>query len=326
MTRRSPVTRLAVVAVVAAASLFIAPVHSVAQSDLNANLRTGQQHSFVRELVRISQRASYARRALYAPKSLEFQSHGDSLRYDGRSLAAGDEFSVPVSIWGSAQRDGEPVLHAFDSKRYAFLGGVDINVLEDVLFGLAVGYEQPVSHLDEPNGVTLMPYLAARFLDHWSVDFSGGYASEQFSLTSSERVTGVTSTFDEERWFIKGGAHYLRNYGNLRVLGRAGLLWSTEASMSERASNDAEARSVQVGAELAYQLGRFEPFVVGAYENGYNTSGLVDQSDTLDTSVLGVGLRFFGGNGITGALEYNTYLGRDSYDDDTINFLIRAEF
>ncbi|MEM7254537.1 MAG: autotransporter outer membrane beta-barrel domain-containing protein, partial [Pseudomonadota bacterium] len=296
-------------------------------------------------LIRISERANFALRSLYQPQSLALRPRSDGVSFSGQGLAAGDTFTVPVGIWGSgsytdAEADGDDA--PFDTKRYAFLGGVDVSLLENVLLGLAVGFDRTDTDTNfnrgeqTTDGFTFAPYFAARFLEHWSVDFSIGYSAldiDQFRLapTTDERIN---SDLDAKRWFFSGNANYQRIFGNWILSGRTGITWARDdyddfvESDGTRVEEDSlQLGQVRVGAEVAYAWGQFEPFISGTYENDYKRSR-ANVSNAIDDTggVIGFGLRFFGGNGISGTLEYNTVIGRDDYDEDSINFLFRAEF
>ncbi len=262
--------------------------------------------------------------------------------------AAGDGFAYPFGFWGSFSRtesDNDFVSTAFDSSRYNFLVGGDFSPREGLVMGLALGYEtQDVDTFfnagkQDMDGYTVVPYVAASVGDHSSLDFAFGYSDIN---TKQFRVTGgtlISSSVDSERYFVNGNLTHTRAYGLWNVSGQLGALWAKDVQKAFAESNGTvnTARSFKVGqwrigGEAAYTWGVFEPYARATFQYDFTSTKITfapgvaspkfDQTDVL----AGFGVRYFADNGISGSLEYNTVLGRENYSEDTLQFLIRAEF
>ena len=135
--------------------------------------------------------------------------------------------------------------------------------------------------------------------------------------------------------FAAANLNYGRELDQWLFTGRVGVLWASDEQDSFVESDGTAVGSskfrvgrLKLGAEVARSMGSFEPFAGATYNHSYTqsdapagTSGN-DRSDVL----LGVGVRYFGSESVTGAFEVNTLLGRDNVDEHSLNLLIRADF
>ncbi len=269
-------------------------------------------------------------------------------------MAAGEDFAVPYGFWGSFSRtesEDDFSTTAFDSTRYNFIVGGDFSPREGLIMGLALGYEtQEVDTFfnggqQDVDGYTVVPYLALRVGEHSSLDLSFGYSSvdtDQFRLALVGGLpvgARVSSSVDSERYFFSGNYTTNRTYGNWNLTGQVGGLWAKDAqdAFSESngtaiASSNFKVGQWRIGGEAAYAWEAFEPYARGTFQYDFTRTKVAfapgvaapksDRSDVL----AGFGVRYFANNGISGSLEYSTVLGRENYSEDTIQFLIRAEF
>ncbi len=269
-------------------------------------------------------------------------------------MAAGEDFAFPYGFWGSFSRtDSEDDFSttAFDSTRYNFIFGGDFSPREGLIMGLALGYEtQEVDTYfnggqQDVDGYTVVPYLALRLGEHYSLDLSFGYSSvdtDQFRLALVGGLpvgAQVSSAVDSERYFFSGNLTTNRAYGNWNLSGQVGGLWAkdvqdafSESNGTAVAGSNFKVGQWRIGGEAAYAWGAFEPYARATFEYDFTRTKAVfapgvaapkfDQTDVL----AGFGVRYFADNGMSGSLEYSTVLGRENYSEDTIQFLIRAEF
>jgi hypothetical protein len=240
---------------------------------------------------------------------------------------------------------------AFDGSRHGGLIGLDVSPWEGVLLGVAVGYEDTDIDTDfnlgnqETDGFTVAPYLGALINDTWSVSASFGYSSldtDQFR-TLTGTTTRVTSSPDSDRWFAMFNLNGLTTYDNWIIGGQIGILYarneidayvetnSTTGATTLIADFDAKLTQFNIGADVAYSYGEFEPFARVMYENDLSQTevgviGGPQPSFDDDDVMLGFGLRYFGANNLTGNLEFNTRLGRDDYDEYDISAVIRYDW
>ncbi len=269
-------------------------------------------------------------------------------------MAAGGDFAFPYGFWGSFSRtDSEDDFSstAFDSERYNFIVGADFSPREGLIMGLALGYEtQEVDTyfnggVQDVDGYTVVPYLALRLGENHSLDMSFGYSSidtDQFRLALVGGLpvgARVTSSVDSERYFFSGNFTTNQTYGNWNLSGLVGGLWAKDVqeAFSEDdgttiAGSNFKVGQWRIGGEAAYAIGAFEPYGRATFQYDFTRTKVTfapgvaapkfDRTDVL----AGFGVRYFADNGMSGSLEYSTVLGRENYSEDTIQFLIRAEF
>lgn len=237
----------------------------------------------------------------------------------------------------------------YDGDIATVAGGVDFQVTDQALVGVAVGYE--FMEIDttfnlgtyEGEGVTVAPYLGYKFNDHVGLDVFAGYSwlSYDISRTIGGTVTGET---DAERVFAGGNlTGYLRRgiHGveNLRVSPMLGLLWvsedqdayvdSTGAAVS---SNTSEIGRSRFGGEVGYTIGSVEPYVRALGEWDWKTGDSVDLGNGRFSNVddfgaeLGVGMNMDFGNGLSGTVEGKTSQFRADFESYSVSGEIRYAF
>ena len=235
---------------------------------------------------------------------------------------------------------------AFDGHRHGGLTGIDISPRENILLGVAAGYEDNTIDTDfnhghqQTGGFTIAPYFGALLTDTWSLNASAGYSSlstDQFR-TVPGTTTQVTSSPDHDRWFATLNLNGLTLYGNWVLGGQLGFLYAldtqdtfVESDGTQVAGLDSRLGQFNVGGEAAYSVGAYEPFVRFSYEHDLKQTkvgviGGPQPSFDNDDVLFGTGVRFFGSKGWSGNAEFNTRLGRDNYDEYTLTGTIRYEW
>ena len=86
-----------------------------------------------------------------------------------------------------------------------------------------------------------------------------------------------------------------------------------------------------IGGDVAYSFGEFEPFVSATYERDYSLTELAvttgpQPANDRDDVLFAAGVRYFGSNNISGNLDWTRRLGREDYDEDTFNLSLRVDF
>ena len=263
-------------------------------------------------------------------------------------LNAGDT-PWPLGAWASYsytdfENDFAPT--AFDGRRHGGLAGVDISPWEAVLFGVAVGYEDNDIDTDfnrgneQTDGFTIAPYFGALLTDTWSVSFGFGYSNLDTDQFRTDPATGarITSAPDHDRWFGMLNLNGLTTYGNWILGGQIGLLYAqdeqdafVESDGTAVAEFQSELGQWNIGGDVAYSFGAFEPFVRATYENDFSLTkvgviGGPQPSFDDDDVLFGVGLRYFGERGLSGNFEYNTRLGREDFEEHNFTATLRYEW
>jgi hypothetical protein len=273
----------------------------------------------------------------------------NGLMLEGQSgLNAGDG-AISYGAWVSysySDFDNDLSSTAFDGDRHSVLGGFDFAPWQSMVIGIAVGYED--SDIDttfnlgelETDGYTIAPYFGYLFTDTWSVNFSFGYSNVDYDQfrTAPGTTTRITSSTDADRWFGMFNLNGVTTYGNWILGGRVGTLWArneVDAFVESDGTAVAEVRSKlgtwSIGGDAAYSFGAFEPFVSATYEHDYSlteiavTTGPQPDNDRDDV-LFGAGVRYFGGKGISGNLDWTRRLGRSDYDEDIFTASIRVDF
>ncbi len=275
---------------------------------------------------------------------------GNGMRYTG--MAAGDGFAFPYAVWGNfsyTDSSSDFSTTAFDSSRYNVFVGADFSPREGLVMGLALGYED--NEIDtffnagqmDVDGYTVVPYVAVQVGDQSSFDLAFGYSdldTSQFRLAGG--VPGgarINSKVGSERYFVSGNFITFRDFGEWHVTGQIGALWAkdqhdafTESNGTANARSSFKLGQAKVGAEVARAWGAFEPYASATLEYDFTRSALpfaagvarpkYDPTDVL----IGLGVRYFADNGLSGSIGYSRVFGRENYDESALQLLIRAEF
>jgi uncharacterized protein with beta-barrel porin domain len=261
---------------------------------------------------------------------------------------AGDGM-MPMGAWfnyGRSDFDNSFATMAYDGNRDSFLGGVDIVPREDVVVGIAFGYED--SDIDtffnqgqqETDGFTVAPYVGALINETWSVDATFGYSwldTSQFR-TVPGTATRVNSSVDSTRWFINGNVNGYWGIGNWLLGGRTGLLWAqldqdqfTESDSTVISGQESELGTWYIAGDVSYQWRKFEPFAGLTYEYDFQLTEQAvltgpQPSNDDDDFLVRAGLRYFGPYGVSGNFEWYKRLDRADFDEDVYNLTVRVEF
>lgn len=284
------------------------------------------------------------------PRGLSKLSNGFMLQ-SGSGMSSGDKMDGPLGVWGSinySRSEDDFSSTAFDARRGTMMFGADMSPNENFIIGLAVGYED--SKIDtkfnngevNSDGFTFITYGTYMLNDTFSIDAIGGFSqinANQYR-TDPDTAARISSSTDSDRLFFSGNLNASRQYDNWFVTGRAGVLVAVEGQAGFTESNgrvvvgqDFRIGQARLGAEAAYQMdSAWEPYGSLTFEYDYSRTkiGVAAGSPqpTFDRtgSTLGLGMRYFARNGVTGNLEYSRVLGRSHYSEGTLNMTLRAEF
>lgn len=269
----------------------------------------------------------------------------------GSGMSSGDGMDGPLGVWGSvnySRSEDDFASTAFDARRGTLMFGADMSPNENFVIGLAVGYED--SKIDtkfnngevNSGGFTFITYGTYMLDDTFSIDAIGGFSkinADQYR-TDPDTAARITSSSDSDRLFFSGNLNASRQYDNWFVTGRAGVLVAVEGQEGFTESNgrvvvgqDFRIGQARLGAEAAYQTGsEWEPYGSLTFEYDYSRTEIAVAAGSPQPefdrtgSTLGLGMRYFARNGVTGNLEYSRVLGRSNYSEGTLNMTLRAEF
>jgi hypothetical protein len=262
-------------------------------------------------------------------------------------LSAGDG-AFRWGAWASASytdSDDDFTAAASDSKRVSFMGGADFAPWQDnVLFGAALGFE----HTDADtafnggeqtvNGLTIAPYVAAFWGEHFGADLTIGYTDMRIDQFRTVAGTRISSDPESERWFAAANFNYIRTHGAWVLGGRGGLLFArdridgfTESNGAAVAGTSFKLGQAQLGLDAAYRWrDGWEPFGSLVYEYDFSKTDLRQRGLNRDVDdsgfVLGLGMRYFGDGGTSGLIQLTSVLGRNNIDEYSIGATIRTDF
>ena len=276
-------------------------------------------------------------------------------------LNAGDMFNN-ISVWGSFNRnnlDDDFFNTSYDSDTNSFLVGADIQPQDNMVAGIAIGYEDTDvdtifnSGEQDQDGITIAGYFGYLINDNFSIDASAGYTSVEYD--QSRIATGVdpnfftvagstvSSEFDADRYFIAGNVNGFWVHNNWLLGANAGLVWGEEdqddftessgAISAGFAGQDFETGLLRIGGNVAYdnQSG-FTPYFGLEYLNEFErddivlSPGLAQPENDEDEFVLTLGVSYFGNQSISGDINVNVSVGRDDIDNRNAYLMLRTEF
>lgn len=227
--------------------------------------------------------------------------------------------------------------------------GVDYALAEDVLAGLALGYER--GDIDTgfnageltSSGFTVAPYVGWQPIDELVLDASVGVTVLGYD---THRNSGtVESSFDATRAFAALNATGNFRFDGLRLSPLAGVLYFreeqdgyTDSGGTAVGSQTIDLGRFTAGVEAGYRFGLGDGLAIEPYariEGEFDfieagqvrlTTGESYRPGRYGGSVAG-GLNLFSGAGFAGSLEasYDS-LGRDSYDSFTVQGMLRFAF
>lgn len=267
----------------------------------------------------------------------------------GSGLAAGALFGMPVGAWLSYSRsdfEDDFARTVFDASRDMVLGGVDLSPREDVVAGLSLGWQstQATTAFNggqvDSEGITVSPYFAVLFAEFFSLEASFGYTSLETDQFRTAPVTGarVDSSVDSDRWFWTANLNAGQQFGPLYLAGRVGVLNAreyqdgfTESDGSLVGDRSVKLGQWRLGGDVSYLVGAFEPYATLTYERDFSRTELTltagpQPANDRDGVLAGLGVRWYGPAGFTGSFEWLSVQGREDYDEDTFNLLLRGEF
>ncbi len=278
-----------------------------------------------------------------------FAFNGNGLNYEGKiGMNAGDG-GIPYGIWGNytyTNFENDLSSTAFDGSSHSLLGGVDYSPIKNAILGVSIGYG--MTDVDttfnlgnqENDTFTIAPYFGMLINETWSVDASFGFSrvnTDQFR-TAPGTTTQITSSPTADRWFGAVNLNGVTYINDWIIGGRVGVSRARNVTDSFVESNGIvvpkiinQLGTLSIGGDIAHSFGKYEPFVSLTYENDYRITKIAvvsgaQPSNDRDDFLLGIGVRYFGDNGLSGNLEWNKRLGRTNFEEDIFNFSLRADF
>ncbi|NNL99733.1 MAG: autotransporter outer membrane beta-barrel domain-containing protein, partial [Gammaproteobacteria bacterium] len=269
----------------------------------------------------------------------------------GVPLAAGDVLQSPMGYWASYSRNNlrnNFSTTAFDGNVTNVIGGVDWTFGEDLLVGLAAGYEKQDfvtlfnGGTQQTDGIVVAPYAGWRINDQWSIDGTAGFAYNDVEQSRTQLAQTITSELDAWRVFAAGNVNWFGGRDRWLLSARAGVLYAQDSfdSFTENTGvagglfnpeREFDIGQASIGGEIGYAIGDFVPFVNGRFVYDVEESvvevgpGQVSPGSDRTEFQAGFGLRYYSDNGISADVEFSTVETRSNIDSYTISATVRID-
>jgi len=267
--------------------------------------------------------------------------------------AAGGAPGVPWGGWvsaGSTFLDNDFPTTAFDTRTSNVMAGVDLQLTDNLLVGVALGVtntdtdtEFNAGHQDV-DAYTAIGYAGYLLSDIISVDASLGFTRSNIDQMRTLLGASIEGSTNSDRVFGAVNVNAFYPTGNWILSGRAGLLFAKDdvdefveqtglpggLVNPEQRFRIAQGR---LGGDVGYSLGAWEPFVSAHLVHDFTRTAVQvgpgqRQPSEDDTEVeLGFGVRYFDErHDVSGALEFISVQGRDDIDSQSVNLNVRVKF
>ena len=200
-------------------------------------------------------------------------------------------------------------------------------------------------------------YGALLINDVFSIDGGLGYGSAETDEdridTGSNRAGGgatpgaaIQGNYDSDRAFGTINLNAVKAYGAWIVGARLGALHVVESQDGYSETGGTGRRTIgsrhvdltqaYASLDVGYSLNAFEPYALVGYRNDLSRDdgssagglpvGIRTQPNDDDDWQGGLGLRYFGTNGVTGSVEWLRTFGREKFDEDNVSLTVRVPF
>jgi len=274
-------------------------------------------------------------------------------------LGAPDPWGFWVS-YGRSRYDGSVPVAPYDADLDTVRLGVDRFLGGRYLLGLALLVERLDTRTryngggQDVDGATVAPYFSWLIDDRFSLDLNAGYGTSdatqnRIDPTSAPGAPSILrASYDARRSFASATLNALTSRGEWSLGGRAGLLHSEEKQDGFTETGGPSARTVRgrtvrlgqffLGGDAAYAFGNgLEAQAALVYRkdvkrnDGRDGGGLpaavgATQPDDKDEWEWSLGLRYFARRNVTLAIEYLRTEGRERFDHEALNLLVRLEY
>lgn len=248
-----------------------------------------------------------------------------------RGMSAGSP-AQSFSAWADASASylkNDTVAFANEGYGVTALSGLDYAHSDSWLFGFTAGYARTqlkvkaLSGEKVEQGALLGPYLSYIVNEHVAVDSSFTYGRLDNSFTGS-------SSFDADRFTGAANLDLFGDRGGFKLSAVIGYLYAYESPATASAPTVVAGfpttqryGAVKVSTEVAYPIGKFEPYLPLAYS--YETTHPVDAVGR-DTVTLGIGVRYDVADSLRVGLQATDDELRTHSRDDVIAANLRFSF
>ncbi|MGE4469408.1 MAG: autotransporter outer membrane beta-barrel domain-containing protein [Desulfovibrio sp.] len=254
---------------------------------------------------------------------------------DGLSAGQqGSEFGVwGLGMYTNFSNDDEAT--KYDADLYTVMVGGDWRVTDDLLIGLALGYEYldldkkygNGGSLETDGSYTIMPYLGYTIMEGTVLDAAFGYTSSEY-----EDDNGTASAdYDADRYVSSIGLSQYLDYDAWTFSGRAGFLYvhGDQSDYDRSGANvdnpDSFLGQWSLGLKAAYTYDAWQPYVGVNYLYDAITSSRPVNSDYDEFEAI-VGVNCYAIDQLSITAEFGTSLDRSQYESYRSMLNLRYEF
>ncbi len=265
----------------------------------------------------------------------------------GRGRSAGDNDAW--GIWASFNKGkvkSDFTTSTYDSDTDGLTAGVDYRLSDVMVVGAALGYSSADvtttfnGGTQQIDGYTIAPYLGYLITPNFSADLSAGYTrsnidQSRLDSTAASSTDLARSSPDSNRWFLAGNLNGNMSVDNWILTGQVGYLWARD-KVDGYTENGTGAQTVasssfhlgqgRLRAEAAYSFGMFEPYASAMYQRDFSRTRVAFTPNDKNGFEYGLGVRYFGDDGISATAEWTTIRGRQSLTSDMWNLSVRVPF
>lgn len=261
-------------------------------------------------------------------------------------INTGDNMAPALAAWGSASwTDMRNTFAAtrFSGDLYTFAAGVDRQMGEKAVIGLAVTHErinlstQFNNGTLETTGWTVAPYGALRLSDSTMADLILGYTRSAVSAKrASDTITGST---DSDRFMAAASLSHYIFIDQWSLSPEASLLIAreraggyTESNNNQVAAATTRLTQIGLGGTAAYSMGAVEPYVSATYlydaaMSKVHVAGATTQPANDRSEInAALGVNFSPIESAVGTLEVSNSFARRQVRSTTVMGSLRLQF
>lgn len=254
---------------------------------------------------------------------------------DGLSAGQqGSEFGVwGLGMYTNFSNDDEAT--KYDADLYTVMVGGDWRVTDDLMIGLALGYEYldldkkygGGGSLETDGSYTIMPYLGYTIIPGTVLDAAFGYTSTEYEDNDGT----ATGDYDSDRYVSSIGLSQYFSYDAWDFSGRIGYLYvhgdqsDYDRSGANVDNSDSFLGQLSVGAKAAYNYEGWQPYVGLNYLLDTTTSARPVNSDYDEFEGL-FGINCFAIDQWKIGAEFGASFDRSQYESYRSTLTVRYEF
>ncbi|MDD4456415.1 MAG: autotransporter outer membrane beta-barrel domain-containing protein [Syntrophotalea acetylenica] len=252
-------------------------------------------------------------------------------------LSAGEK-GTTFGVWGLGMytnfSNGDEATK-YDADLYTAMVGGDMRVTDDLLIGVALGYEYldldkkygGGGSLETDGSYTIMPYLGYTIIPGTVLDAAFGYTSTEYEDNDGT----ATGDYDSDRYVSSIGLSQYFSYDAWDFSGRIGYLYvhgdqsDYDRSGANVDNSDSFLGQLSVGAKAAYNYEGWQPYVGLNYLLDTTTSARPVNSDYDEFEGL-FGINCFAIDQWKIGAEFGASFDRSQYESYRSTLTVRYEF